>query len=263
MSPQTTSSSRPYVFPFLRNGPLGAGLSHRPNPSSSPNETAYSTDPSRDFAVRMVSPTPRFEIHPHPKPNVTKQIMSNAETTSQVSPADLAKALHALQMKDYLHRALVIDNFRAAQAQALPEEAGKLSLGNLEGSYHPACWSPEAYTPSIEGRELTNPFRSPSVSSASSGGATPGGFVNSEVQDAASRGSFAHLEHNKHPSAVLNLPPTMLPFPSANVAPFPSAVLPFPFELSPLNPTSNPEEPVVFSNEEEARILKHNLGGLL
>jgi len=211
----------------------------------------------------MLNSPPRFEIRHHPEDNNADELITNAEETSQVSLADLAEAVQALQIQDYLRHALVIDTFRAAQTQALAEEAGRLSFGNFEGNYHAACWSPGAYAPSIEGRELTYLSRPSSVSSTSSDGVALGNLVNSDVQDAASKGSFARDEHNEHPSAAWNLPPTMLPFPSANVVPFPSAVMPSPFALSPLPPSSRAEEPVVFSSEEEARILEHNLGCLL
>jgi len=270
-----TASSRTHVVPDPRTGSRNysvrsrGGIARRePSNRSLPNQTsACSHDPGTEFAVHPPS-RPRFAVQA--EDIGLDEIRSNDEGQSKVSgTTDLAENFQGMDLDESVDRpALSLDT------EALTNNLHNM---NLDGSYKSPCWSPELYTPSVGIPDHSSHYSTHSRVASTTGGVPLGGnFINHDFYDATfsqaplscgtpvaypADGGF-HFEYHVHPSTAFHLPPMMLPFPSANVFPFPSAVLPFPIGLSPLPPTSNADE-LVFDSEDEARIMETSLRGIL
>ncbi|MCJ1245957.1 hypothetical protein MMC30_003161 [Trapelia coarctata] len=279
MYQNNTATPRTYVVPAVRTGSRrfsarsrGGNARHGPSNRSLPNQaSAYSQNPGTEFTVNPPSRL-RFELKEEDSDLDASQHKDKGD--SKVSGAGLAENFQAMDLDEPPIPRPALSLNTSLLSEGL---ADKLQHMNLDGSYKPFCWSPESYTPSVGVPNYTSYPSTHSPDSTWSGGVRLGrSFIDSDYYDAAfsqaalscgtpiahpADGGFRY-EHNVHPSATFQLPPTMLPFPSTNVSPFPSTVLPFPIGLSPLPLASSIEEPV-FDSEDEARILKTTLRGIL
>lgn len=207
---------------------------------------AYSPNPAQDFAVGVGSPL-KFEfkaadlaVSEHGKPD---------ENEGQVSGDAMAEKLQGIHLDEQIPLpVLSIDTSSSANSKTLADELQSISACSPASSDSAGGGIPlGAYL--IENDPLSRaiPLSSPS----------PGTPLAHPAD-----GGFRYEYDDVHPSAILHLPPSVLPFPSNNTAPFTNAVFPLPFALSPLPPPVGGED-VVFDSEEEKRILMRNLWNVL